>query len=71
MAISLILTVAGTVPSDVVKVFVNGVQATLTGTSYSADVALAPGVISVTSINNAGAEFVRTLHVVASSTAPA
>lgn len=69
MALSLILTVGGVVAPDVVKVLVNGVVATLTGTSYSAEVPVASGVVSVTSITAAGVETVRTLQVVASGTA--
>ena len=71
MALALTLTVAGVVAPDVVKVLVNGVVATLTGTSYTADVPVTSGVVSVTSVTAAGVETVRTLQVVASGTAPA
>lgn len=63
MALSLNLTVTGTVTPDVVRVLVNGVQATLTGATWSAEVPLASGIVAVTSISAAGTESVRTMQV--------
>ena len=69
MAMALTLTVAGVVGPDVVKVQVNGVVATLTGSNYTADVPVTSGVVSITAVNAAGVESVRTLQVVATSSA--
>jgi hypothetical protein len=69
MALSLFLTVSGTVASDVVKVQVNGVQATLTGTAYTAEVPVALGVVSITATTATGLESVRTMQVVVTNSA--
>jgi hypothetical protein len=70
MALALTLTIAGAVAPEVVKVQVNGVVATLSGGTYTADVPVTSGIVSVTSVTAAGVESVRTLQVVASGTAP-
>jgi bifunctional DNase/RNase len=63
MPLSLLLTITGTVDPNVVSVQVNDVQATLSGTTYTAEVPVSLGVVSIVARTATGQESIRTMQV--------
>jgi hypothetical protein len=64
MALSLSLVIAGQVSVTTVRLLANGVNIPISATgAYSAEVPLVNGIVSLTSIDAAGAETVRTIQL--------
>jgi len=68
---ALTLTISGTAPADAVSVTVNGTAATITAArTWQATVPVATAVVAVSVRNAAGFETIRTMHLVATPSAP-
>jgi hypothetical protein len=64
MALSLTLVIAGQVSVTTVRLLANGVSVPVSATgAYSAEVPLVNGIVSLTAVDAAGAETIRTIQL--------
>ena len=72
MALNLSLVITGQVSVTTVRLLANGVTVAISPTgSYSAEVPLVNGIVSLTAIDAAGAESIRTLQLTTTGGFPA